>query len=257
MFLANARFYNCLGNRIYSSFAVLRKIRRLAQEYEKYLLLPRVVQPRQKVFVSKHRTPLLLDYAKQAPEGWWDHWPSLAWDEAQKLKSPISPVRMMKWAQEAGHPDLGMVQEICKDLRVGCDLGTRGEYLCPSTSTNAPSAYEYGDRVTDSIIDGIKSGIMMGPMTKEQIPFREKGIKVSGIMVKLKPNGVARVILNMSKGYPFCVNEGMTNEERFEVSMSSSIQWLRSLHKAGRGCWLTKLDWAGEDFCSTPKYLEL
>ena len=223
-----------------------KKLERMGKEIQLFRAQPRVVQPPQKVFVSKHRTPLLLDYSCPAPEAWWSHWPSLSWEEAKKLKSTIKPYKMLKWAQIAGHPDLGTVQEIVTDLRRGCDLGTRGVYLCPSTSTNAPSAYEYGDRVTDSIVDGIKKGIMMGPMTKEQIPFKEEGIKVSGIMVTLKANGVARVILNMSKGRPFCVNEGMNNEERFEVSMSSTKRWLRALHKAGLGCWMAKLDWAGK-----------
>ena len=109
-----------------------------------------------------------------------------------------------------------------RDLRFGCDLGTRGVNLCPSVSSNAPSAYEYGDRVTDSIVDGIKQGIMMGPMKEEEIPFKEEGVKINGVMVNLKVNGVARVILNMSRGRPFCVNEGMSNEERFEVMMSST-----------------------------------
>ena len=85
-------------------------------------------------------------------------------------------------------------------------------------------------------------------MNKDQIPFKEEGIKVNGIMVNLKPNGVARVILDMSKGRPFCVNEGMQNEERFEVTMSKTNRWLRAMHKASLGCWMAKLDWAGKNY---------
>ena len=219
-----------------------RKWERINGEFGDFLKEPRLGLAPQKVFVSKHRTPLLLDYSVPAPEKWWQYWPSLKWEEARRIRSGINPHRMRDWAMRAGHPDMGTVQEICLDLKRGCDLGTRGEYLCPSTSSNAPSAYKYGDRVTDSIVDGIKKGIMMGPMTEEEIPFKAEGIKVSGVMVSLKPNGVARVILNMSKGHPFCVNKGMTNEERFEVTMSSTNMWLRVMHKAGRGCWICKLD---------------
>ena len=172
-----------------------------------------------KVFESKHGTPRLLDYSALAPDSWWQFWPSLKWEEAKHLKSSINSLKMVEWAQRAGHPDLGTVLEIAKDLRYGCDLGTSGKFLCPSTSTNAPSAYEYGDRVTDAIVDGIKSGIMMGPMDKDEIPFKENGIKQSGIMVKVRPDGKARVILNMSMGKPFCVNKGINNDERFDVSM--------------------------------------
>jgi hypothetical protein len=197
-----------------------------------------------KVFVPKHRVPLLMNYEESAPESWWSHWPSVSWKEASLMKSDINLYKMREWAMQAGHPDMGSVQDICEDIRRGCDIGTRGEFLCPSVSSNAPSAYEFGDRVTDSIVDGIKKGIMMGPMEEHEIPFKEEGIKVNGIMVKLKPNGEARVILNMSRGFPFCVNDGMNNEERFEVEMSSTARWLRVMHKAGRGAWMCKLDWA-------------
>ena len=81
----------------------------------------------------------------------------------QEHQEPINPMKMVAWARKAGHPDIGMVMEIARDLKVGCDLGTQGEFLCPSTSSNAPSAYEAGGPITDSIVDGIKKGIMMGP----------------------------------------------------------------------------------------------
>ena len=91
-----------------------------------------------KVFKSKHRIPLLLDYSAPAPDSWWEFWPSLSWEEAKLIRSPINPIKMVEWARRADHPDMGTVLDISRDLRVGCDLGTRGEYLCPSTSTNAP-----------------------------------------------------------------------------------------------------------------------
>ena len=141
---------------------------RLDQEWTWFLGKPEPAESPKKLFISKHKTPLLLDYSLKAPESWWEDWPTLNWQDAKGMKSSIDPVKMLGWARKAGHPDLGTVMEIVKDLRQGCDLGTRGEYLCPSVSTNAPSAYEYGDRVTDTIVDGIKKGIMMGPMKEEQ-----------------------------------------------------------------------------------------
>ena len=224
-------------------FLVVKKCDRLQLEWNWFLGMPEAIEGLQKVFIPKHNTPLLLDYSVPAPEGWWDHWPSLSWEEARGMRSGVDPVKMLGWARKAGHPDLGTVMEIVRDLRQGCDLGTRGEYLCPSVSTNAPSAYEYGDRVTDAIVDGVKKGIIMGPMKVEEIPFKEEGIKINGIMVRLKPNGVARIILNMSKGEPFCVNKGMESEERFEVKMSSTGKWLAALQSAGRGSFFCKLDW--------------
>ena len=217
---------------------------RLQFEFAAFLTKSPMQLPPQKVFVPKHgEIPLLLDYSGVAPEGWWQHWPRLTWGDGRLMKSPINPVKMVAWARRTNHPDMGTVLEIARDIRHGCDLGTRGEFLCPSTSSNAPSATEYGDRVTDSIVDGIKKGIIMGPMDKEEIPF--ESVKVNGMLVALKENGVARICMNMSMGDPFCANEGMFNDERFEIRMSSTAEWLYSLHSAGRGCWFCKIDWSG------------
>ena len=87
----------------------------------------------------------------------------------------------------------------------------------------------------------LKRKIIIGPMTENEIPF--ESIKVNGVMVKLKDSGVARIILNMSRGDPFCVDDGMETNERFEVSMASTKMWLRLLQSAGRGAWFCKLDW--------------
>lgn len=221
------------------------KLEGIRAEYEGHMARPVMGVKPLREFRSKHNMSLLLDYSGEAPRSWWRHWPKLMWVEGRKLRSSINPVRMTDWAVRAGHPDMSTVMDIVRDLRRGCDLGTRGENLCPSYSNNAPSAYEYGDRVTDTIVDGIKKGIMIGPMEKEDVPFVEEGVKVNGIMVKLKENGVARVILNLSRGTPFCVNKGMETDGRFEVTMSTTTQWLLSLHSAGRGCWMCKLDWSG------------
>lgn len=221
---------------------------RLMEEFEAHLDRREPELKSLKMFKPKHpNIPRLIDYSKSAPVTWWNYWPSLSWEEGRMLKSGINPRKMVMWADRANHPDMATVLDIARDLKFGCDLGTRGEYLCPSTSDNAPSAVEYGNRVTDSIVDGIEKGIMIGPMDEEDLPFKEEGVKVNGVMVKLKPNGDARVILNMSRGRPFCVNEGMKDDERFEVTMSSTAMWLQSLHKAGRGCWFCKLDWSGNE----------
>ena len=64
-------------------------------------------------------------------------------------------------------------------------------------------------------------------------------------MVKLKENGVARNCMNMSRGEPFYANRGMFNDERFEVRMSTTNEWLVLLLSAGRGCFFCKIDWSG------------
>ena len=195
-----------------------------------------------KIFKAKHpNIPKLKDYSKSAPNSWWAHWPTLSWDEGRVIKSKINPRKLMIWADYANDPEKYLLQSISRDLTNGCDLGTRGPNLCPSISTNAPSAYKYGDRVTDSIVDGILNGILIGPMDLKEIPFET--VKTNGILVKLKDSGAARVILNLSRGEPFDVNSGMFNDDRFTVTMSSTIRWLRALHSAVVGCFVVKLNW--------------
>ena len=77
-------------------------------------------------------------------------------------------------------------------------------------------------------------------MEEEEVPAEAK---VNGIMVKMKPNGSARVILNLSAPKGVAVNEGI-DPAKFPAVMSSTTAWLRVLNKAGRGAWMVKIDWA-------------
>ena len=194
-----------------------------------------------KEFQRKHKeVPILQSYIERPTDEWWDNFPKLTWEEGKQIKSPINATALFRLANRINYPDTATVIEIVRDIKQGCDVGCRGINLCPSTASNAPNTYQHGAQVTDSIVDGIKKKIMIGPMEEHEIPFET--IKVSGMMVKLKPDNLARIILNLSKGFPYSVNDGIDNDN-FEVYMSSTVRWLRALHMAGRGCYMTKLDW--------------
>ncbi len=62
-------------------------------------------------------------------------------------------------------------------------------------SGNAPSAIEAGAQVTDALAEWVQQGIVAGPFTPE---LRTKIAKVNGIMCRMKPNGTARIIVNLS-----------------------------------------------------------
>ena len=81
------------------------------------------------------------------------------------------------------------------DLKFGAHIGCKGRYREPTKFKNAPSAFEYGDRVSDSICEWLKAGYAAGPFELEEIP---ENAKISGLMVKLKPTGKARMMLNLS-----------------------------------------------------------
>ena len=65
----------------------------------------------------------------------------------------------------------------------------------------------------------------------------------AGSWSEKKPNGSARIILNLSAPKGMSVNEGIDSDE-FPAKMSSTEAWLAVLNKAGRGAWIAKTDWA-------------
>jgi hypothetical protein len=67
--------------------------------------------------------------------------------------------------------------------------------------------------------------------------------KINGIMCRQKPNGSARIILNLSSPAGGCVNDGICSDD-FPTTMSSTKLWLRVLDRAGRRALMLKLDWA-------------
>jgi len=72
---------------------------------------------------------------------------------------------------------------------------------------------------------------------------RPPDAKVSGIMCRMKPNGTARIILNLSAPKGNSVNEGIDGD-LFPATMSSTTAWLNILDKAGKKCLIIKVDWA-------------
>ena len=191
--------------------------------------------PPKKIFVAKHGLPKLADYKKPAPRDFWEKFPS---NQAEG-KSWVNPVRLEGLARACGYRDMETVERVCNDLRNGADIGCKGECRNPSTSGNAPSAFEYPEEITDAIAGWVKGGIAVGPMP---VGERPPDVKVSGIMCRPKPNGSVRIILNLSAPEGRSVNDGIDIKE-FPATMSSTQKWLEVLNKAGRGALMVKIDW--------------
>ncbi len=94
--------------------------------------------------------------------------------------------------------------------------------------------------MTDAIATWVKKGFVRGPIEIESVPA---DAKINGIMVRPKPDGSVRVILNMSAPAGLSVNDGIDNQN-YPAEMSSTQKWLAVLEKAGRGCYIMKLDWS-------------
>jgi hypothetical protein len=133
-----------------------------------------------------------------------------------------------------------MLNQVCKDLEDGADIGCKGAAREPTVSSNAPSAFEFAAQVTDAVADWVTAGFAAGPFHPSSRPATAK---VNGMMCRQKPNGSARIILNFSAPKGCCVNDGIRSDD-FPTTMSSTKKWLQVLDKAGRGALIMKLDWA-------------
>jgi hypothetical protein len=197
--------------------------------------------PPKKVFRSKFDLQPVQTYRKPPTETYWEKWPKLTYDEAIQVRSSIDPAKLEKLANETGYPYSDLLEVVLRDVEEGTDIGVIIGSDVPSDSTNAPSSFEFGAQVSDSICKMISEGHVMGPFLEDKLPFEEN--RFSGVMCKLKPNNTARVILNLSKGFPHSVNSGIDSSE-FPTLMSSTTEFLRVLHRCGRGAEMTKNDWA-------------
>ncbi len=192
--------------------------------------------PVEVVFKPKNDIPELNDYRKDPGASFWEKFPR---NMVKQKTSLIDPRQLRNLALGAGIND-DRVQLVLADLENGAKIGCHGDYRLASVSSNASSAYQYGRQVTDAVASWVKKGFVYGPVEKDDIPA---AAKINGIMVRPKPDGSARVILNMSAPSGRSVNEGI-NAELFPAKMSSTVKWLRVLERAGKGCVIMKIDWS-------------
>jgi len=190
-----------------------------------------------KLFVPKHSLPVLNDYKTAPPDEFWAAFPS---NRQIAGKSAINPKKLRSLALGVGCSDWERLELAISDLENGCDIGCRGTPRNGSVSNNAPSAFQFGQQISDAIADWITEGFAAGPFSKDEVP---PDAKISGIMCREKPNGSARIILNLSAPAGRSVNDGICSDE-FPTSMSSTAKWVEVLNKAGRGCLFMKADWS-------------
>ena len=198
-------------------------------------------EPPQKKFKSKMNLPKLDNYRKAPSAHYWDMWPKLSWQEGQSIKSTIITGELRRLARQTHYPFPVLLNKICGDIEKGASMGVGADFQVPSTSTNAPSAFEEGEKVSDALADWVAKGLAIGPFEPKEVPFDK--VKYSGLMTKKKPNGSVRIILNFSKGTPKSVNEGINGKD-FPTAMASTEKWLRILLRCGKEGRFFKIDWA-------------
>ena len=188
--------------------------------------------------------PKLRDYRRPPLAKFWTSWPKRTFEQALPSKSWVCSSRLRELALKYKYSDWSNLEKVCERLDVGADIGCTGRARLATTSSNANSAYSYGDRVCDALAEMIKDGIMVGPLDEEEIPW--ENISVSPIMVRLKPTGKARIIINLSHPNtevgPSGINSGI-DTKKFPAKMSSTARFVESLFKVGRNALICKSDW--------------
>ena len=210
--------------------------------------MPREVDPAMKTFSPANKNvPRLESYEEDLGDAYWENWVRNPYREEKG--SFIDHDKLREVAEAMDHPEKEKVEEIATMLEHGADLGIKGEGRWPSVGKNNASVYAYGQRVADSLQTGVKDGILYGPLRREELPWEPK---ISPMTVRLKPNGSARIIIDLSHphgpklggGEACSPNAGMAEYEEFEpCTMTGDVKWRKCLYRAGRPCEMCKADW--------------
>ena len=184
------------------------------------------------------------------PESYWESFHGRSYSSLTPGASWICPKALEDEALQLGYrDDEGRLKRTLDRLQNGADIGCRGVARLATRVRNAPLAYEFGDRVMDSIQGWVRDELCFGPLKPEEMPFGD--YTVNPIVVKIKPTGAARVCINMSAPYgkpgdnpeaPQAVNSGV-DKTFFPASMGSTKSFAISLVKAGCPAEMTKIDW--------------
>jgi hypothetical protein len=198
---------------------------------------PGPVLPGKKEFSSKNGLQKLLNYEVEAGSDFWAGFPV---NNSAVREAMIKPKKLGELARSCGLGNHPLLAVVVGDLEGGADVGCEGQYRGPSFSSNARSALLAEEQVTDAVASWVKKGFVKGPMERSAVP---DDVKINGLMCRPKPDGGVRVIMNMSAPAGVSVNEGI-DADKFPAVMSSTSKWLSILNRAGRDCFIMKLDWA-------------
>ena len=156
--------------------------------------------PPLKEFKPRCKNLDILDDYRKSGDLEKEYWPK--WKKEKytlRLGSMVNHEALEKAATRLGYKDMRKVRHICKILKDGAPLDIEGEGRMSSRGENNRTVYDYGSRVADSLQAGIEDGYMCGPLTKQEVKsIWPEGVKIAPMMVRLKPNGSVRIIVDMS-----------------------------------------------------------
>ena len=141
---------------------------------------------------------------------------------------------LVQRAEMCGIANMSTVRAVANDIRNGCDLKVDSNKCKPTRSTNAPSAYHDGEKVTDALASWIETKIAAGPF--DSAP---DDAVVSGIQTKEKPNGSCRIIINQSAPKHKSINDCL-DKKAYDSIMGGTRELLKAINYCGRGCLFCK-----------------
>ena len=194
-----------------------------------------------KIFKQTHTAiPEVSSYSGALDSSYWDHWVKRTYEQLTPARGWVCPNKLWDLAASLKYRDFhGRLGRAMERLSRGADIGCEGDGRLPTSKPNSESASTYGVRVADSLQSWIMDGLCFGPLLPNEMPWAT--YTINPITVKLKPNGKARICINMSSPYnrgsdppgtPASVNSGI-DITKFPVMMSSIHSFLYSLMLVG------------------------
>ena len=136
----------------------------------------------------------------EGDDTFWEKWVKNPLENTQEGPR-LNPQAIREVAEKANYEGASKVREITSIMENGAKLGIEGEGRWPSEQPNNPSTEEYGERLVDSLQSGIILGHISGPLTRQEVDTLGD-VKIAPMDVRLKANGSARIIIDMSAPRP-------------------------------------------------------
>jgi hypothetical protein len=152
---------------------------------------------------------------------------------------PIDTDVLLELSEKSGYCDMGEVEKVCHELMVGCDqMLNRLKYWPRQNKNNASvETKEWGPKVVDALATWLKQKIIAGPF--QEAP---EGATVIKVTCRPKPNGKARVIMDLSSPRGRSVNDCIP-DNMFPARMQGTKEIIDAVNHCGRDAEFTKADW--------------
>ena len=153
-----------------------------------------------------------------------------------RIISPIKLAVLEHYLRE--YPCPGTTQFLLSGFRHGFDIGFRGSFSNDNARPrNLRSAMDNADKVTEAIVKELNRGHTSGPFPYPPFPHTH----CSPIGAAPKPDGSARLILDLSSPRGDSVNDGISRED-YRCSYSKFDDAVKIVLELGQGAFLGKVD---------------